>query len=31
MIFMQIFIYRFTDASHGKIDDPDVAGGARGT
>jgi len=31
MIFMQIFIYGFTDASHGKIDGSDVAGGARGT
>jgi hypothetical protein len=28
MIIMQIFIYRFTDASHGKIDGSDVAGGA---
>jgi hypothetical protein len=31
MIFMQIFIYRFTDGSLGSLDDSDVTGGARGT
>jgi hypothetical protein len=30
-MIMQIFIYRFTDASRGKIDGSDVTGGARGT